>query len=264
MRNSRDPLASRFCGQYTSPLMLEISVSQFQCQHRAPLKALLSLSLSSHASLACPGASRHQVRFYSDATPPPIPKKRLARTVSLPDAAAPPLSPLSPLPSKPPQTFFHDQDPPIPSLSELSFDTPDEHLPHLFRNFEDQRVVFQGIQHRQTLFLQSVAQSIDAGILVQEGAPERDEHQYLPEDFLLHEGPTDIGGTVYYSLRSPKLPGRALALRVNTRLCWRNLSLFFFVCGVAGEEQSSFSFRSGFCEEFAGSPSPKKPHTWRE
>ncbi|XP_003974101.2 uncharacterized protein PEAK3 [Takifugu rubripes] len=171
-------------------------------------------------AVSCPihqryGPARHQVRFYSDATPPPIPKKRLARTVSLPDAAAPPLPPLSPLPSKPPKTFFHDQDPPIPSLSELSFDTPDEHLPHLFRNFEDQRVVFQGIQHRQTLFLQSVARSIDAGILVQEGAPERDEHQYLPEDFLLHEGSTNIGGTVYYSLCSPKLPGRELALRVQ-------------------------------------------------
>lgn len=218
---------------------METSVSQFQCQHRAVLKALLSRSLSSHAFLACPGPSRHQVRFHSDETPPPIPKKRQARTFSLPSAAAPPLSPLSPLPSKPPKTFFHDQDPPISSLSELSFDTPDEHLPHLFRNFEDQRVVFQGIQHRQTLFLQSVAQSIDAGILVQEGAPEGDEHQYLPEDFLLHEKFTNIGGTVYYSLCCPKLPGRGLALRVNTLDCVLEIaleeSLFFCVCGVAGE-----------------------------
>lgn len=243
--------------------MLEISVSQFQCQHRAVIKALLSLSLSSHTFLACPGPCRHQVRFYSDATPPPIPKKRLARTVSLPNAAAPPLSPLSPLPSKPPKAFFHEQAPPIPSLSELFFDTPDEHLPHLFRNFEDQRVVFQGIQHRQTLFLQSVAQSIDAGILLQEGAPERDE-QYLPEHFLLHKESTNIGGAVYYSLCSPKLPGRGLALRVNTLDCISEIvlerSLFVFLCAWSRRR----SFRSSFCEDFAGSPSPKKPNTWRE
>lgn len=185
-----------------------------------------SLSLSSHAF---PGPSRHQVRFHSDVTPPPIPKKRLARTISLPDVAAPPLSPLTPLPSKPPKTFFHEQDPPIPSLSELSFDTPDEQLPHLFRNFEDQRVVFQGIQHRQTLFLQSVARSVDAGILLQEGAPERGE-LYLPEDFLLREGATTIGGTLYYSLCSPKLPGRGLALRVNTLEIVLEESFFVFLC----------------------------------
>lgn len=102
---------------------------------------------------------------------------------------------------------------------------------------------------------------------MQEGAPEGDEHQYLPEDFLLHEKFTNIGGTVYYSLCCPKLPGRGLALRVNTLDCVLEIaleeSLFFCVCGVAGE-QSSFSFRSGFCEELAGSPSPKKPNTWRE
>lgn len=187
------------------------------------------MSLSPHASPARPGPSRHHVRFYSDATPPPVPKKRQARTFSLPAAAAPPLSPLSPLPSRPPKAFFHDEHPPIPSLSELSFDTPDEHLPHLFRNFKDQRVVFHGIQHRQTLFLQSVARSIDAGILVEE----RDGHQYLPEDFLLHEESTNTGGTVYSSLCSPKLPGRELALRVNTLDCILEIvleeSLFFCV-----------------------------------
>lgn len=164
----------------------------------------------------------------SDVTPPPVPKKRLARTLSLPAAAAPPLSPLSPVPW-PPQSFgapaskvpgafsFRDQGPPVPvpSLSQLSFDTPDEHLPYLFRDFQDQRLVFQGIQHRQILFLRSVAQAINAGILLQEGAPGTDDHLYLPRDFLLCEEATKVGDTVYYSLRSPKLPGRELALRVN-------------------------------------------------
>lgn len=109
-----------------------------------------------------------------------------------------------------------------------------------------------------------MARSVDAGILLQEGAPERGE-QYLPEDFLLREGATTIGGTLYYSLCSPKLPGRGLALRVNTlEIVLEESFFFFFVCGVAGEEQPSFSSRSGFCEEFAGSPSPERPNTRRE
>lgn len=66
---------------------------------------------------------------------------------------------------------------------------------------------------------------------MQEGAPERGEHQYLPEDFLLHEGSTNIGGTVYYSLCSPKLPGRELALRVNTLDCiLRDCAGEIFLC----------------------------------
>lgn len=66
---------------------------------------------------------------------------------------------------------------------------------------------------------------------MQEGAPERDEHQYLPEDFLLQEESTNIGGTVYYSLCSPKLPGMALALKVNTPDCILEIVLetYFFV-----------------------------------
>lgn len=107
---------------------------------------------------------------------------------------------------------------PVPSLSlsQLSFDTPDEHLPYLFSSFEDPRVVFQGIQHRHLLFLRSMAQSIDAGILLQGEATDRDINSYQPQDFLLCEGsePKQIGDTVYCSLRSPKLPGRLLALRV--------------------------------------------------
>lgn len=210
-----------------------------------------------------PGPSRHQVRFFSDQTPPPVPKKKLARTLSLPTVDAPPLSPLLPLRRQPqsfdtplsmlghvPKTFFHDEGTLnfILSLSQLSFDTPDEELSHIFRNFEEQKVVFQGIQHRQTLFLQSVAQSIDAGILLQE---ERGDHPYLPQDFLLCEESTKVGDTVFYSLRSPKLPERQLALRVitNSRLCLRIYAgkmLLLFVCGGAAAPQSRFSLSSGF------------------
>ncbi|XP_070817504.1 inactive tyrosine-protein kinase PEAK1-like isoform X2 [Chaetodon trifascialis] len=105
---------------------------------------------------------------------------------------------------------------PLPSFSQLSFDTPDEHLQYLFSSFDDQRAVFQGIQHRHLLFLKSMAQSVDAGILLQ-GATERDVSSYQPQDFLLCEGnePKQIGDAVYCSLHSPKFPGRVLGLRVH-------------------------------------------------
>uniref|UniRef100_UPI0037E91D7B inactive tyrosine-protein kinase PEAK1-like n=1 Tax=Semicossyphus pulcher TaxID=241346 RepID=UPI0037E91D7B len=182
--------------------------------------------------------SQHQVRFFSDGTPPPVPKKRLARTLSLPAPHLSPLPPLSPLQRRPQNfdnplymlapiqdTYFHEETEefeaargsPVPSLSlsQLSFDTPDEHLPLLFGSFDDQRVVFQGIQHRHLLFLRSMAQSIEAGILLQREAAEGDVSSYQPQDFLLCKSgkPKQIRETVYYSLHSTKFPGRVLALR---------------------------------------------------
>lgn len=124
-----------------------------------------------------------------------------------------------------PDTYFHEETEefrpvvgsPVPSLSfsQLSFDTPDEHLPYLFSCLDDQRVVFQGIQHRHLLFLRSMARSMEAGTLLQV-ATERDVSSYQPQDFLLCEGsePKRVGDRVYYSLHSPKLPGRLLGLRV--------------------------------------------------
>lgn len=177
-----------------------------------------------------PGPSRHQVRFLSDQTPPPVPKKRLTRTLSLPAADAPPLSPPLPLgrqlqsfdaPLSPLGHPDQTEGPPdfAPSLSQLSFDTPDEELAHIFRNLGSQSLVLQGIQHRQTLFLQSAAQRINAGLLLQEAAAERGPRPYLPQDFLLCEESTKVGGVLFYSLRSPRFPGRQLALRVSARLC---------------------------------------------
>ncbi|XP_073332528.1 inactive tyrosine-protein kinase PEAK1-like [Pagrus major] len=180
--------------------------------------------------------SQHQVRFFSDGTPPPVPKKRLARTLSLPGFNAAPQSPLPPFSPRPPQnfdnplymmapipdTYFHEEmeefkavtgsPAPLLTFSQLSFDTPDEHLPYLFSSFDDQRAVFQGIQHRHLLFLRSMAQGVDAGILLQGEALS----SYQPQDFLLCEGsePKHMGDAVYYSLHSPKLPGRVLGLRV--------------------------------------------------
>ncbi|KAK5870100.1 hypothetical protein PBY51_024761 [Eleginops maclovinus] len=106
--------------------------------------------------------SQHPARFFSAGTPPPVPKKKLARTLSLPGTnlhPLSPLSPLSPLQTHPqnfdnplymlapiPNTFFREDTGefigshnPLLHLSQLSFDTPDEHLPFLFSRFDDQR-----------------------------------------------------------------------------------------------------------------------------
>ncbi|KAM3876113.1 uncharacterized protein ACN63O_022885 [Diretmus argenteus] len=185
----------------------------------------------------------HQERFFSDGIPPPVPKKRLARALSLPGDSIPPPSPL--FPTSPLQLHSHAQNfdnplymltpirdtrfleeredvkpvkrspVPSPSLSQLSFDTPDEDLPYLFSSFDDHRVVSQGIQHRHLLFLRSVAQGVEAGILLPGEASDRDVSSYRPQDFLLCEGhkPKQIGDALYYSLHSPKFPRRVLSAR---------------------------------------------------
>lgn len=180
--------------------------------------------------------SCHLERFFSDGLPPPIPQKKLARTLSLPGIGAPLLSPLHPLsPLQRHQqsfdnplymmtpisdTFFHKETATLGThlltLSQLSFATPDEHLPYLFRGFEDRSIVSQGIQHRHLLFLRSMAQSVEAEILLQGEASDKHLNSYQPQDFLQCEGsqPKQVGDTVYYSLHSPKFPGRVLGLKV--------------------------------------------------
>lgn len=114
---------------------------------------------------------------------------------------------------------------PLQPLSQLSFDTPDEHLTSVFGSFEDQRVVSGRIQHRQLLFLRSMAQSVEERSILQ--VKEKECDSYEPQDFLLCEGskPRKIGGKTYYSLQSPKFPGRVLGLRVI-------LHISYFICGL--------------------------------
>uniref|UniRef100_A0A3Q2NQJ6 PEAK family member 3 n=1 Tax=Fundulus heteroclitus TaxID=8078 RepID=A0A3Q2NQJ6_FUNHE len=176
---------------------------------------------------------KHQMRFFSDGTPPPVPKKRLTRALSLPgiDPPAPSSpSPLSPLQRRPQNfdnpvymmapisdTFIYEENEdfkparspaPLPPLSQLSFDAPDERLASVFGNFEDQRLVSERIQHGQLLCLRSMAQRVEDRGLFQ--VKDRDPGSYGPQDFLLCDGgkPKMIGEKTYYSLQSPRFPGR--------------------------------------------------------
>uniref|UniRef100_A0A3Q2ZK38 PEAK family member 3 n=1 Tax=Kryptolebias marmoratus TaxID=37003 RepID=A0A3Q2ZK38_KRYMA len=151
---------------------------------------------------------RHQERFFSAGTPPPVPRKKLTRTLSLPGIRTPPLpplSPLSPLRRRPlnfdnlvymmapiPDTYIHEETEDLqssegsaasaPSFSQLAFDAPDEHLCSLFRNFVDQRLVSELVQRRHLLFLRSMAQRVEDRSLLR--APRRDFSSLQPEDFL--------------------------------------------------------------------------------
>uniref|UniRef100_UPI003AAE1DC4 inactive tyrosine-protein kinase PEAK1-like n=1 Tax=Centroberyx gerrardi TaxID=166262 RepID=UPI003AAE1DC4 len=226
-----------------------VMLSPFGHQHQSyPFNDVFPEATDCHAA-GCPihqryDDSHHQERFFSDGTPPPIPKKRLARALSLPGDNMPPpsslfpMSPLSPLYLRHhhqnfdnplymlapiPDTHSHEEreevkpvkKSPVPvlSLSQLSFDTPDEHLQYLFSSFDDQGVVSQGIQHRHLLFLRSMAQSVEAEFLLQGEA----SVPYQPQDFLLcgSQKPKQIGDALYYSLHSPKFPRRVLGLRVH-------------------------------------------------
>ncbi|CAB1324348.1 unnamed protein product [Coregonus sp. 'balchen'] len=206
---------------------------------------VFSAATDCHA-LKCPIHQRydpsycHQERFFSDSTtPPPVPKKRLARTLSLPGAYLCPLSPLPcshqnydnplymlvPITGTQPHVERNEerqvQKSPLhlQPLSQLDFDTPDEQLTYFFSSFYNQGDISQGIQHRHLLFLRSVAQRMEAGVLLMRESSEG-IGAFQPQDFLLCENyqSKQIAGSLYYRLHSPKFPGRMLAAKVNIEL----------------------------------------------
>uniref|UniRef100_A0AAV2KYW8 PEAK family member 3 n=1 Tax=Knipowitschia caucasica TaxID=637954 RepID=A0AAV2KYW8_KNICA len=167
----------------------------------------------------------------SDSTPPPVPKKRLVRTLSLPAVPVPRLCPVPPgrSPCKHPHNFDNPvymltpvREPassaPLLPLSQLSFDTPDEHLSHFFVNFKDRNAVSQSVEHRHLIFLRTMAHKMEEDMLLKEELSEKPVSTYQPQDFLLDEDsePKTIAGRIYYSVHSPMFPGRTLGLRVSS------------------------------------------------
>ncbi|KAM9480032.1 uncharacterized protein ACWYII_006906 isoform 1-T2 [Salvelinus alpinus] len=204
---------------------------------------VFSAATDCHA-LQCPIHQRydpsycHQERFFSDSTtPPPVPKKRLARTLSLPGVYLCPLSPLPcshqnydnplymlvPIAGTQPHVERDEERPVQKSplnlqpLSQLDFDTPDEQLTYFFSSFYNQGDISQGIQHRHLLFLRSMEQRMEAGVLLMRVSGEG-VVAFQPQDFLLCENdqPKQIAGSLYYSLHSPKFPGRIIAAKVSS------------------------------------------------
>ncbi|KAJ8277274.1 hypothetical protein GJAV_G00073410 [Gymnothorax javanicus] len=195
---------------------------------------VFSESTDCHA-LRCPihHNNGHQERFLSEGCPPPVPKKRLTRALSLPGGCAypqcylpskhqnydNPLYMLTPIRDSQPDTEKEDQpggfktQAPRQPLGLLNFDTPDHQLPSFFRCFHDQERVSLEIQECHLLFLRRITRQLDTLSLVE---AQSGIESFEPQEFQLCEGyqSKKIGGAVFYPVRCPRLPGRVLSAKV--------------------------------------------------
>ncbi|XP_064186394.1 inactive tyrosine-protein kinase PRAG1 isoform X1 [Anguilla rostrata] len=203
-----------------------------------PLPDVFSSSIDCHAP-RCPihHSDGHQERFFSESTPPPVPKKRLARAVSLPGGCLHPrcslpsrhqnydnpLYMLAPIRDGQPEVekresqkpAFQAPPPPRLPLGLLTFDTPDPQLPHFFGSLQDQEQVSSAIQECHLLFLKRIARQLETLPLGwAESAKGIESSQ--PQEFRLCEGrpSRQIGDAVFYSVHCPQLPGRVFSAKV--------------------------------------------------
>ncbi|XP_066504154.1 inactive tyrosine-protein kinase PRAG1 [Hoplias malabaricus] len=142
----------------------------------------------------------HQGRFFSDQTPPPIPKKKLARTLSLPAESLSSTLQFVKRPHYYAIPFYTAEDSTQEHAGEnkkeddlkghgsnlLTFDTPDQHLPGFFSSFSHQEQVYGGIQNRYLEFLRNAVKEIEAKVLL--GEQEVEQLKTLqPEDFIVYK-----------------------------------------------------------------------------
>ncbi|KTG35106.1 hypothetical protein cypCar_00010564 [Cyprinus carpio] len=171
----------------------------------------------------------HQVRFFSDDIPPPVPKKSLTRTLSLPvETLDPPYhdhrrtsnyeNPLYMI--KP----FHDtlklQEEEVQveeyqglSMHKVTFDTPDEQLQSVFRSFHSHEQVPMGIQECYLQFLKNTLQNIESSIFLNEQEMEIAKTSQ-PNDFILCEQQWSERDA-FYLVCCPKVPGRLFSAKVH-------------------------------------------------
>ncbi|XP_062412891.1 inactive tyrosine-protein kinase PRAG1 [Sardina pilchardus] len=179
----------------------------------------------------------HQERYFSENTPPPVPKKRLARTMSLPEGfpgssyTRPthlpqfnPLSRLSPLedavfePGCSVEEEASEAQLDIlspPQLPQLGFDTPDEQLPCFFSNLGHQAQVSEKLQQRLLLFLRSTVEKIEKGV----GTAGASLGQIQPQDLMLCQDDLFLNaqdGVQHYRVRCPSLHGQEFDIKVST------------------------------------------------
>ncbi|XP_023699422.1 inactive tyrosine-protein kinase PEAK1 isoform X2 [Paramormyrops kingsleyae] len=178
----------------------------------------------------CPIHHRH-VRFLSENSPPPLPKKRLVRALSLPGGSLSPrcssrlkgqnydnlIYMIRPMKNLQIHTEADDNLPaegPVQlNLNMLDFNTPDNQLSSFFKNFKNQEEISLHIQQRQLLFLKSVVQRLET--LYLKGESNQGVESLQPGDFMLSGGHAcrHIGGTIYYPVVCPKLPARVFAAK---------------------------------------------------
>ncbi|KAG5851330.1 hypothetical protein ANANG_G00092050 [Anguilla anguilla] len=202
-----------------------------------PLPDVFSSSIDCQAP-RCPihHSDGHQERFFSESTPPPVPKKRLARAVSLPGCLHPqcslpsrhqnydnPLYMLAPIRDQSQleveresqKPAFQAPPPPRLPLGLLTFDTPDPQLPRFFGSLQDQERVSSDIQECHLLFLKRIARQLETLPLGWAESAKGIE-SFQPQEFRLCEGRPSrkIGDAVFYSVHCPQLPGRVFSAKV--------------------------------------------------
>ncbi|KAK2906999.1 hypothetical protein QQF64_019079 [Cirrhinus molitorella] len=201
---------------------------------QTPLSPFAEVFTPTHCNAVhCPIHHRyenHQVRFFSEETPPPVPKKSLKRTLSLPvETVDPPCDANharicnyeNPLYMKTP---FHDtlalQEEEVHveehqglSLHNVTFDTPDEQLQSVFRSFQSHEQVSMSIQECYLQFLKSMLQNIESSIFLNEQEMEMAKASQ-PKDFILCEQQW-TGSDAFYLVRCPKVPGRLFSAKVH-------------------------------------------------
>ncbi|KAL7854588.1 hypothetical protein SRHO_G00167780 [Serrasalmus rhombeus] len=173
----------------------------------------------------------HQERFFSDQTPPPIPKKKLARTLSLP--IGPLLNNVQPLmrPHYIKSSPYMAENPPLDHAGEhkkehtlkaycfnqLTFDTPDQHLPGFFSSFCHQEQVYVGIQNRYLEFVKNAVKHLEAQVLLE--LQVEWVRTLQPQDFVICENPQPekMEQDVFYVVHIPKVPEGFFSAKVHRK-----------------------------------------------
>ncbi|XP_076880675.1 inactive tyrosine-protein kinase PRAG1 isoform X2 [Brachyhypopomus gauderio] len=174
----------------------------------------------------------HKVRFFSDENPPPIPKKRLLRTLSLP--AVKHCNPAQRHASPPRCGNSHHEADITPAnhagedkkeatvdrhhLNQLESDTPDHHLPEVFGGYSHQEEVYTGIRNNYLRFMKSAVRHMENMVLLEEQEIET-VMRLQPEDYVLSENdqPKMTEPEVCFTVNCPEVPTRFLSAKVNRR-----------------------------------------------
>ncbi|XP_067270936.1 inactive tyrosine-protein kinase PEAK1 [Pseudorasbora parva] len=171
----------------------------------------------------------HQARFFSDQTPPPVPKKSLKRTQSLPaEALDPPyhdhtgahnyenpLYMITPFHGTPTLQEEEVQEELLQGLSlhKVNFDTQEEQLQRVFKSFQSHEQVSMGIQECYLQFLRNTLQNIESNIFPNEQEMEMAKTSQ-PNDFILC-GQQWTERDDFYLVRCSKFPGRLFSAKVH-------------------------------------------------
>ena len=104
-------------------------------------------------------------------------------------------------------------------LSQLTFDTPDQHLPGFFNSFCHQEQVYVGIQNRYLEFVRNAVKHLEAQVLLEEQEVEWVK-TLQPQDFVICENhqPEKIEQEVFFMVHVPKVSEGVFSAKVRQKL----------------------------------------------